>query len=63
MRTKAASTRYTTINSLYPEVTQDRGEVVDYLGMTIDFTTPGEAKVTMKRLIDGIINDSKITIE
>ena len=54
---------YDYLLSVYPEVTKARCEVVDYLGRTIDFTTPGAAKVTMTHRIDGIIDDSKVTIE
>ena len=36
-------------------VTEHRGQVLDFLAMTFDFTKSGEARVTMKRLVDDIL--------
>jgi hypothetical protein len=41
------------IGSKYKSLQVNRGRVLDYLGMTFDFTTDGTCKVTM----DGYIND------
>jgi hypothetical protein len=37
------------------KVTEHRGQVLDFLAMTFDFTVPGEARVTMRRLVDDIL--------
>ena len=37
------------------QITEHRGEVLDFLGMTFDFTTAGKVRVTMKHLVDEII--------
>ena len=34
-----------------------RGKVHDYLGMTFNFTTPGEVKITMYDYINDMLND------
>jgi len=36
-------------------VIKHRGQVLDFLAMTFDFTVPGEARVTMRRLVDDIL--------
>ena len=40
------------IDKLYPGVTAARGKIHDYFGMTFDFSTPGEVKVSMDDYID-----------
>ena len=40
------------LDKLYPGVTAIRGKIYDYLGMTFDFSTPGEVKVSMDDYID-----------
>jgi hypothetical protein len=40
------------------KVAEHRGKVLDFLGMTFNFETKGEARVTMKRLVDEIIAGS-----
>jgi Reverse transcriptase (RNA-dependent DNA polymerase) len=37
------------------QITEHRGTVLDFLGMTFDFTVLGKVKVTMKHLVDEII--------
>ena len=37
------------------QITEHRGTILDFLGMTFDFTVPGKVKVTMKHLVDEII--------
>lgn len=39
----------------YAEVKVKRGEVIDYLGMTFDFTTAGQVAVTMDNCINDIL--------
>jgi len=45
------------------KVAEHRGKVLDFLGMTFNFETKGEARVTMKRLVDEIIAGSGVTTE
>ena len=45
------------------DVTVHRGDVANYLAMTFDFTTPGEVRVTMKKLVDEIIAGCGVTEE
>jgi hypothetical protein len=47
----------------FVEVTVHRGDALDYLAMTFDFTTPGEVRVTMKKLVDDIISGCGVTAE
>ena len=47
----------------YGEIAEHRGITLDFLGMTFDFTTKGEVRVTMKRLVDEIIAGCGITRE
>jgi len=43
--------------SRYAEVKTKRGEVIDYLGMTFDFTTKGQVAVTMDNCINDILEN------
>jgi len=45
------------------EITEHRGSIVDFLGMTFDFTSKGKVRVTMQRLVDEIIAGCGVTIE
>ena len=36
-----------------------RGKVLNYLGMTLDFTTPGQVKVSMFDFVDDLLRDYK----
>jgi hypothetical protein len=48
----------TWLKSIYGEdMRVSRGRVHDYLGMILDFTNKGEAKVTMIDYLKGVIND------
>ena len=47
----------------FPEVSERRGKVLDYLAMTFDFTTDGEVRVTMKKLVDEIVAGCGVTAE
>jgi len=44
------------------EITEHRGKILDFLGMTFDFTISGEVKVTMKKLVDETIAGSGVGI-
>ena len=45
------------------EITEHRGEILDFLGMTFDFTVSGKVKVTMKKLVDETIAGSGVVDE
>jgi hypothetical protein len=51
------------LRGTFPEVTEHAGEVLDFLGMTFDFRTTGEVKVTMKKLVDDILSGCGVTSE
>ena len=44
------------LTSVYPTVTHRQGRVVNYVGMTFDFTTDGEARVTMEHCVKDILH-------
>ena len=44
---------------MYKETRIVRGKVLDYVGMSFDFTVPGEAKVTMGNCINDILGECK----
>ena len=44
------------LTSVYPTVTQRQGRVVNYVGMTFDFTNEGEVRVTMEHCIKDILH-------
>ena len=51
------------LESKFPEVTYHTGDVIDYVGMTLDFaSTPGSLSVTMKQITDDIIGSCGVTI-
>jgi hypothetical protein len=43
------------LNSVYPETSSKHGSIVSYLGMSFDFTTPGEVRVTMDNCVQDIL--------
>ena len=43
--------------SVYPTVTHRQGRVVNYVGMTFDFTNEGEVRVTMEHCIKDILHE------
>ena len=45
----------------YGEISLTHGTVLDYLGMSIDFTTSGEARLTMAGYVQEIITTSGVT--
>ena len=44
------------LTSVYPTVTHRHGRVVNYVGMTFDFTNEGEVRVTMEHCIKDILH-------
>ena len=40
----------------YKEVSVTRGKILNYLGMTLDFRTPKQVKITMAHCVDGILS-------
>jgi hypothetical protein len=51
------------IKSVWNEITVKRGDIIDYLAMTFDFTTSDEVRITMDNTINNILNDSGINEE
>ena len=49
------------LNSDYAETKTTSGRVLDYLGMSLDFTAPGRVAVTMKNCTDDLIAGSGMT--
>ena len=45
------------------DITEHRGDVINYLAMTFDFRTKGEVRVTMKKLVDEIVAGCGVTNE
>ena len=50
---------YSYLKGVYKETRIVRGKVLDYVGMSFDFTVPGEAKVTMANCINDILSDGE----
>jgi hypothetical protein len=46
---------------LYPETKETRGDVVDYIGMTFDFTKAGKVSVTKDNCVNDILVGSGVT--
>ena len=49
------------LKKVYPETKETRGAVVDYIGMTFDFATVGEVKVTTDNCVNDILQDCGVT--
>jgi Reverse transcriptase (RNA-dependent DNA polymerase) len=49
------------LKDMYPETKETRGDVVDYIGMTFDFTKEGEVSVTMDNCVNDILVGSGVT--
>ena len=46
----------TLLTKKYKEVTVNEGLILNYLGMTMDFTTEGEVRITMANCVDNILS-------
>jgi hypothetical protein len=44
------------LKSVYPETRTNSGTILDYVGMTFDFTTAGQVQVTMDKCVDDILS-------
>ena len=49
------------LKRVYPETKETRGDVIDYIGMTFDFSKIGKVSVTMDNCISDIITSSGVT--
>jgi hypothetical protein len=49
------------LKKAYPETTTNRGSRIDYIGMSFDFTTLGEVRVTMDNCTSDIIKECGVT--
>ena len=52
----------TYLKAEFPEIRVDSGKVISYIGMTFDFTTPGEVRVTMDNCVKDIISSCGVTV-
>ena len=43
------------LKSFYPETKETRGDIIDYIGITFDFTKDGQVSVTMNNCINDIL--------
>jgi hypothetical protein len=48
------------LSTVYPEIKVKKGPVVDYLGMTFDFTETGEVKITMENCVNEILSQCEV---
>lgn len=48
--------------SVYPETRTNTGKVIDYIGMTFDFTNQGEVRVTMDNCVDDILSGCGVDV-
>ena len=55
VNTKAVDKSVNWLDTLYPGVTATRGKIHDYLGMTFDFSMPGEVKVSIYDYIGKVL--------
>ena len=46
------------LDGLYKGATLHSGKIINYVGMTLDFSAPGEVSITMSRAIDSILSSS-----
>ena len=51
------------LQELYGQTKYKEGEVLDYLGLRLDFTVPGEASITMDRAIAEILREAGADIK
>jgi hypothetical protein len=51
------------LKSVYKETTMKTGDVLDYVGMTFDFSEEGQVRITMDGCIKGIVEVSGVTAE
>jgi hypothetical protein len=49
------------LRSVYPEIKMTSGLVIDYLGMTFDFSKPGQVNITMDNCVTDILVSSGVT--
>ncbi len=49
------------LQSVFPAISVHRGEVLDYIGMTFDFTVPGEVSITMENCMRDILSECGVT--
>ena len=49
------------LQSAYPQISVHRGAILDYIGMTFDFTVPGEVSITMENCVSDILAECGVT--
>jgi Reverse transcriptase (RNA-dependent DNA polymerase) len=45
----------------YGEISKTNGTILNYLGMVLDFSAPGETRVTMKGFVEDMLHTSGVT--
>jgi hypothetical protein len=46
------------IEKIYPDLSKQRGRVINYVGMTFDYRENGQVKITMKIFIGDLLDDN-----
>ena len=49
------------LQSVYPETKTKHGTIVNYIGMTFDFSIEGEVQITMRNCVNDILKDCGVT--
>ena len=49
------------LRSVYPEIKSKSGPIVDYLGMQLDLTSPGEALISMDKYVQDLLETCGVT--
>jgi hypothetical protein len=49
------------LRARYGEISKTNGTILNYLGMVLDFTTPGETRVTMKGFVEDMLHTGGVT--
>ena len=50
------------LQSVFPAISVHRGDVLDYIGMTFDFTVQGEVSITMENCVRDILSECGVTL-
>jgi hypothetical protein len=50
------------LNSVYTKVNYHDEKVLDYLGISFDYSIPGEVSISMESMVDDVINEAKLNV-
>ncbi len=48
------------LSEAYPEIRTKRGKVINYIGVTFDYTVAGEVKVNMDKCVNDILSGCRV---